>query len=81
MDLQQPLNEPLEQEVPQESDVNVMGDSPVSDHDVDPFMENLNKDPAVRPEARGLSENGAHRFGIDLSKTGTMEPSLWEHVN
>ena len=81
MNLQQPLNGPLEQEIPQENDVHVVGESPVSDHDVDPFMENLNRDPTVRPQARGPSENGVPIASVMISPGQERWNQVYENMS
>jgi len=81
MDPTQPASGLAEQVNSPENNDNVVGDSPISDTDVDPFLENLNRDPNIRTEARGLSENGVPIAAVMISPGQERWTQVYENVS
>ena len=81
MDPAQPAIGLSEQVNSSENAINVVGDSPISSTDVDPFLENLNRDPNLRHEARGLSENGVPIASVMISPQQERWAQVYENVS
>ncbi len=81
MDPTQPASGLAEQVNSPENNDNVVGDSPISDTDVDPFLENLNRDPNIRTEARGFSENGVPIAAVMISPGQERWTQVYENVS